>query len=164
MVVSVHPYTSKRGKQIIVSRYEFTITGAVTVTPLPIDDSSALVYFGVATQAAIDAHLGTTSEFTLAQYDATAMGADAMGIILDMGKQCEELFSFCARCYSAADGATLVERNVVGSATLTDSTLTTECAKGANGNIGLKIDWTNTPDFDALTSGHIEIDVSWRAK
>ena len=166
MAISLHPYGSKRGKQQQVDRWQFAITGAVTVSPRPIDDASALVGFaaGAFTQALIDAHLGTSSEFTAAQFDATSMGNDAMGVILDMDGQCEELFSVTARCYSGTAGATLVERSFEDSSTLTDSTLQSECAKGANGNIGIKVDWGNTPDFDALTAGLIEIEVVWRAK
>lgn len=164
MSISLHPYSAKRGKQVQTDKWQFAITGAVTVSPRPIDDVSALTTFGALAQAAIDAHLGTSSEFTAAQFDATSMGADAMGIILDMGGQCEELYSVTARCYSGTAGATLVERSFEDIATLQDSTLASECAKGADGNIGIKLDWGNTPDFDALTAGLIEIEVVWRAK
>lgn len=157
-------FTSKRGKKPIEDIWHFDITAAVTVAPLPSDDSSALTTFGALTQAAIDDHLGTSSEFTAAQFDATSMGADAMGIILDMGGQAEALERIVVKCYSGTAGATLVERSVKSIATLQDSTLATECALGSNGNIGIKIDWGNTPDFDALTAGQIEIRVYWRAK
>ena len=159
-------YTSKRAGRIHHDVYIYDITAAVTQSPLPLDDQSALVGFaaGAFTQALIDAHLGTSSEFTAAQYDATSMGADAQGIILDMGGQCEDVLFMAAKCYSAADGGTQVELGVKKSSTLTDSTLTTEVAVGANGNVGIKLDWTNSPDFDALTAGQVVIDLYWRAK
>ena len=160
------PYTSRRGKAVHVSEYRFTITGAVTQTPLPIDDSSCLNGFaaGAFTQALIDAHLGTSSEFTAAQFDATSMGADAQGIVIDMGGQCAELLMFEGICYSATGGATQSIVADIDSATLTDSSLQTECAKGANGNVAVKIDWGNTPDFDGLTAGQVVIRIHWRSK
>ena len=159
-------YSSKRGKPVHISEFRFTITGAVTQTPLPIDDASCLNGFaaGAFTQALIDAHLGTTNEFTAAQFDATSMGADAQGIIIDMAGQAAELFMFEGICYSATGGATQSIVADIDTATLTDSSLQTECALGANGNIGIKIDWSNSPDFDGLTAGQVLIRVHWRAK
>ena len=160
------PFSSKGGKPVHISNFRFNITAAVTVTNLPIDDARCLTGFaaGAFTQAIINAHLGTTAEFTAAQFDATSMGNDAMGVIVNMDGQVDELSSVTVRCYSGTAGATLVERSYVDSATLTDSTLASECALGANGNVGIKIDWGNTPDFDALTSGIIEVDMHWRSK
>ena len=159
-------YTSKEGKPVHCTRLVFDITGAVTQSPVPIDDSRALNGFaaGAFTQAIIDAHLGTSSEFTAAQFDATSMGADAQGIIVDMGGQVDELYYVVARCYSGTAGATLVERMFEDSSTLTDSTLASECALGANGNVGIKIDWGNSPDFDALTAGFVVVELYWRSK
>lgn len=166
MSVSTQLYTARQGKQLQHDCFILDITAAVTQSPLPIDDSRILTGFAAAafTQAIIDAHLGTSSEFTAAQFDATAMGADAQGIIIDMGKQVDELVYVVGRCYSGAAGATLVERAFKPSATLTDSTLATEAAKGADGNVGIKFNWGNTPDFDALTAGQVVLDLFWRAK
>lgn len=164
MSVSLHLYSAKRGKQVQRDVWAFDITAATTVSPLPIDDVSALTTFGALTQAVIDAHLGTSDEFTAAQFDATSMGADAFGCILDMGGQADELERVVVKCYSGTAGATLVERSFKPSTTLTDSSLTSECALGANGNIGIKVDFGNSPDFDGLTAGQIEIEVFWRAK
>lgn len=163
-MLSNHLFTPKRAKPVQRDVWAFDITAAVTVSAIPIDDVSALSTFGALTQAVIDAHLGTSSEFTAAQFDATSMGADAMGVIIDLAGQASALERVVAKCYSGTAGATLVERSVTPIATLQDSTLATECALGANGNIGIKIDWGNTPDFDALTAGQIEIEVFWRAK
>lgn len=144
-----------------VLKLMFTITGAVTVTdPLK---SGALVTFGaISAQATIDNYLGTTSEFNYLAFDSTAMGADTMGVIVNMGGQCAEVYQMTARCYSASN--TIVERQVEDSAALTASTLVTEIAKGSSGNVALKVDWGNTPDFDALTAGTIEITILWRSK
>jgi hypothetical protein len=160
------PYASNRGKAVHVSEFRFTITGTNTVTPLPIDDASCLEgqAAGAFTQAIIDAHLGTSSEFTAAQFDATSMGADAQGIIINMAGQVDELLMFEGICYSATGGATQSMVADIDTATLTDSSLQTECALGANGNVGVKVDWGNSPDFDGLTAGQIIIRIHWRAK
>ena len=160
----IHLYTSKAAGRVQHSRLVFKITGAVTQVSMPLDESRVLNAFGAVTQASIDAHLGTSSEFTAAQYDATAMGADAQGLIIDMGGQADELSAVTARCYSGTAGATLVEQAFTPLSVLTDSTLQTECALGANGNIGIKLNWGNVPDFDALTAGTVIIDIEWRAK
>tara|TARA_R110000824_G_scaffold23048_2_gene83279 strand:+ start:513 stop:1019 length:507 start_codon:yes stop_codon:yes gene_type:complete len=160
------PFSSKGGKEIHVSEFRFTIDGAATQARMPIDDARCLSGSAAAifTQALIDAHLGTSSEFTAAQFDATSLGADAQGIIVDMGKQCDELIMMEGYCYSATGGATQSIVAVEDITTLQDSTLATECALGASGNVGIKIDWGNSPDFDGLTAGIVLIRVHWRSK
>lgn len=141
----------------------WTITGAKAATDL--GRSPTMYGFDAgsfASQAAIDAYLGTTNEFLLAAFDSTAMGADVFAGIVNMSEQCAELYYMTAYCYSASN--TIVTRQVEDSATLTSSSLTTECAKGADGNVAFRIDFGNTPDFDGLTAGTIQVDLFWRAK
>jgi len=158
------PYTSREGKAVRCTKLLYKITAAKTGSPMPIDDARALFIFDATTQAIIDAHLGTSSEFTAAQFDSTAMGADAFAAIVDMGKQVDELIYVVAKCYSGTEGTTQVHRTALGDSTLTDSTLDTECEIGSSGNVGIRVDFGNSPDFDALTAGQIEIDIYWRAK
>lgn len=139
----------------------WNITAAVTVSDL-LASPSLTTFSAIAAQSTIDNFLGTTNEFLIAAFDATAMGADAMGIIVNMKGQVKELYQFRAQCFSASN--TLVTRQAQDSATLTASTLTTECALGAYGNVAFKIDWGNTPDFDGLTAGTIQLDFWWRSK
>jgi len=164
MSVSLFPYASNRSKQVQYDVFILDITGAVTQSPLPMDDRSCLALFAAPTQAVIDAHLGTSSEFTAAQFDATSLGADAQGILINMSKQVEDLIFVNVRCFSSTAGVTLVERACKKSTVLTDSSLLTEAAVGAFGNLGIKIDWGNSPDFDALTVGQVVVDIYWRAK
>jgi hypothetical protein len=139
----------------------YTITAAKTVTDM--GRSPTMTTFDTAfTQAQIDAHLGTTSEFLLTAFDATAVGADVFGGIINMDGQAAEVYHMVAKCYSATN--TLVTRQCEDVATLTASTLATEIAKGTNGNIAFKVDFGNTPDFDGLTAGTIEIEILWRSK
>lgn len=147
-------------------RLTYYITAAVTVSPRPLlaGPGSLAVFGAIAAQSTIDNFLGTTSEFNYLAFDATAMGADAMGVIVNMGGQAADLISVEMACYSGSGLATLVSRHAQKSATLTNSVLATEAALGANGNIAFKVDWGNTPDFDGLTSGTILCDINWIAK
>ena len=141
----------------------FNITGAAASTE--VQGMPVLSTYGaIASQSVIDSFLGTTNEFLVAAFDATSMGADAFGGIVNMGGQAKEVLFMSAKCYSGTGGATLVERLVQDSAALTASTLATEVALGANGNIAFKVDFGNTPDFDALTAGTIHVKIVWKSK
>lgn len=142
----------------------FAISGAVTSALVPPSATAVRSFYGAQTQAQIDAFLGTVLEFTAAQFDSTSMGADAFGVLLNMNGQAAQVVRAEAMCYSGTGGSTLVPRVAQGAAGLTASTLETACAVGANGNIGVKVDFGNTPDFDALTAGTIVIRVYWIAK
>ncbi len=157
-------FTAARGKEVRVDKFRYSITGAKTNSPLPVDDNTALTTYDALTQSQIDTWLGSTNEFTAAQFDATSMGNDAFGAIYNLDGQGDELVMVRVRCYSGTGGSTLVERAVEASSTLTDSTLVTEAAMSSLGNIAVKVDFGNTPDFDALTSGIIEIELHWRVK
>lgn len=157
-------YNDQWGKvQPQVLRLQYQITAAKTVKPIVSNSASLTLFDAIASQATIDDFLGTTDEFTEAQFDATSMGADAFGVIVDMKGQAKSVVQMVASCYSGTGGSTLVTRQVVGGS-LTDSTLETAVECGADGNIGLKVDFGNTPDFDALTAGTIDIEVHWIAK
>ena len=142
------------------------ITAAKTVSPRPLGAGPAamVVFDAIAAQSTIDNFLGTTSEFTIAQFDSTAMGADAMGVIVNMKGQAADLIGVECVCGSDTDYATLVNRVALKSTTLTDSTLIVEAALGASGNIAFKLDWGNSPDFDALTDGYIRATIFFIAK
>tara|TARA_B100001094_G_scaffold219408_1_gene213521 strand:+ start:8153 stop:8668 length:516 start_codon:yes stop_codon:yes gene_type:complete len=163
------PYTAKRGKAVNVSEYRLNITGAKAQSPLPMDDSSILLGFDGdhPTQSEIDSHLGTSSEFLAAAFDSTSIDADSEAIIIDLGGQVDELvyveLSFISSD-SGATAATVVNRYLKPIAALQSSTAASECAKGANGNVAIKILWGNSPNFDGQTEGQIVVRVHWRAK
>lgn len=164
MDTSLFYWNSALGKTLsreLVLRYE--ITGATTVSPL-VQGLPCLPTFAALTQQTIDDFLGSSSEFTAAQFDATSMGADAFGGIVNLAGQVQYLQSMEAMCYSAAAGDTLVSRGVKSIATLQDSTLASECAVSSLGNIGFKVDFGNVPDFDALTAGMILIKLAYISK
>lgn len=144
-----------------VLKLVFSITAAKTVTDV-LRSPTLTAFDAIAAQSTIDNHLGTTTEFNYLAFDATAMGADVFAGVVNMGGQCAEVYMMTAVCHSASN--TLVSRVCEDSATLTASTLATEVAKGASGNIAFKVDFGNTPDFDGLTAGTIEITILWRSK
>jgi hypothetical protein len=135
----------------------FPITAAKTVTATP---GVLTAFDAVASQAVIDSFLGTTNEFLVAAFDATAMGTDAFAAIVAMEGQCKELVSADATSYTSA-GAVSDEKHVLDSAALTASTLETKCAKGADGNVALKVVLTGV---DALTAGYIHVKLHYLSK
>ena len=165
MTTSLTYWSDRLGKTLPRTlRLEFSITGAGTSALITSGAPVLTTYAAFASQAVIDNHLETTNEFLLAAFDATAMGADAFGGIINMEGQVAKVTSMVARCYSGTAGTTLVEHCVQASAALSASTLATEVTKGASGNIGFRVAWGNTPDFDALTSGTIVIEINWISK
>lgn len=158
-----------------VMSLQWKITGAKTVSPLPITNKGAYAFFDALTQDNINDFLLTTDEFTAAQFDSTSMGNDMFGVLVKMNGndtandaltvgQCASVEAMVATCYSSTGGSTQVIRGVYSSTTLTDSTAQTEIAVGENGDIGLKVSFGNTPDFDGLTDGLIQIDIYWTSK
>lgn len=139
------------------------ITGAKAVSHLPIGAPTLVAFDAIASQAVIDDFLGTTSEFLVAAFDATAMGNDAFACIINMAGQASYVSHMEVCCYSATGGSTAVTRSVYKSS-LTASTLETALALGASGNIAFKVDFGNTPDFDGLTDGLIVARVYWVSK
>lgn len=140
----------------------FKITGAAAAAPI-VPNSASLISFGAISQAQINELLGSTNEFDAAAFDSTAMGADATGVIANFGGQIRKLSHVNMRCFSGTGGADRVERSAQAG-TLTASTLETACAVSSKGNLGVKTNWGNTPDMDALTGGTIEIEVFWFPK
>lgn len=136
----------------------YKITAAKTVVD-QLASPSLPTFDAYASQAVIDAFLGTTNEFLLAAFDATSMGTDAFGAIIDMGGQVLSVIKSDIIVYTA--GAVSSEKYILSSSALTSTSLTTEIAKGASGNIGFKAVLTGV---DALTSGHIEVKIYWKSK
>lgn len=143
----------------------FKITGAKTVVGLPLGAPALVAFDAIASQAVINDFLGTTDEFLVADFDSTAMGNDMMAVIVNMGGedgQMSYLSGFTAKCISNS-GATIVERGWYGG-DLTASTVETACQRGVYGNVAVKINWGNTPDFDTLTDGYILLEIQWISK
>lgn len=153
---------AQRGQAQVMDLY-YKITAAKTVSDL--NKNTALTSFdAIASQSVIDDFLGTVDEFLVAAFDATAMGNDAFAAIVQMEGQASELLGATATCYSGSNGATVVTQGVAASSSLTASTLSTEAALGDYGNLAVRVAFGNTPDFDALTSGLIHLQLVYRSK
>lgn len=103
------------------------------------------------TQAAIDATLGTSSEFLSADFGTTAMGTDALAIVLD----CEGQIAAVHGVEIVALAGTTKTAQVGLVAAMADSSAAVaRVALGANGNLALQCVVT---DLDASTSGKLII-------
>lgn len=162
MKVSSPSYWSdavQRGQAYALDLF-FKITAAKTVTSL--NANSVLTAFdAIASQAVINDFLGTTDEFLVAAFDATAMGTDAFACIVGMGGQASALLAATAVTYSGTDGLTAVPAGLNVSAALTASSHTGQCALGANGDMAARFVLTGV---DALTSGLIKVTFYYRSK
>ena len=159
-------WSQKLGKtQARKLQFTYEITGAKASSEIVPGYPALVTYDALSSQDQIDSFLDdNANEFLLAQFDATSRGDDAFGGIINTAQQIEKALWMEARCYSGTGGSTLVERAVKASSTLSSSTLATEYAKSASGYLGFKIDFGNTPDFDALTSGLIIVDMYYLSK
>lgn len=141
--------------------FRLAITGAKAVSAVPVG-ADCLPAFDALSQAAIDAYLGTASEFLAAGLDATALGANDMAVLVKMSGQAAKVCGAEVQLY-AASGALTTTVNLAAVAALTASTPANECAVGASGNIALKIKDLDA-GLDALTSGYIVLTIHWVAK
>lgn len=137
----------------------FQITGAKTAVALPMGSPTLFFFDALSTQAQIDNFLGTTNEFLLAAFDSTAMGADMFACIVNMSGQVAQLVGVEAVCYSAyatASSESAIVRFSPDSG-LTASSLTTQADLGASGNLAVRVNFGNSPDFDGLTDAYIRL-------
>jgi hypothetical protein len=152
-------WSDKLGKTVVrPSKFNYDINGAADIE-LNIKGAPILHSFGAITQADIDAHLGNSSEFTAAQFDATAMGVDAIAFIVDMAGQVDKCAAVKVRIYGS-DGALDVEERITPSS-LTDSTLASEAEVGSSGNLAIRAIVTG---IDALAAGSVELEFEWISK
>lgn len=157
-----HPKTQPR-----VMEFNFQITGAKTVQPIP-QGAGVFAFFDAVTQAQIDAYLSNDDRavtvlngFSAAKFDATAMGTGAFGLIVNMQGQANQVISAEVTYRSGTGLGTVVSTAALGSAGLTDSTLETAVGISPLGDIGLKTSFTG---LDAATSGLITVLIKWISK
>ena len=162
MSTSLMNWSERLGKtQARVLRFELNITGAKAASPIVPGAPILSNYDAFASQAAINTYLGTTNEFLLAAFDATAMGTDAFGGVIALDGQCARVTRMEVSSFTGTGGLTEVTRTVAAVDTLTASSLTTQVARGANGNVGFR---AILPGVDALTSGLIIVELYWISK
>lgn len=136
--------------------FNFKITGAKAISQLPAGQPVLTSFDAISSQATIDDFLGTTNEFLVAAFDATAMGTDAFACIVNMQGQVDTLYSVEAYFDDGTQVANAIYANG-----LTASTLAYEAATGANGNMAVRAVLTG---LDAATSGILCIKMYFRAK
>lgn len=140
-----------------------SISGAKT-SAMVVPNSVALTGYDAAafpSQAAIDAFLGTTNEFLLAAFDSTSMGTDAFALIVNMQGQVKTLVSAQIVTYTGTAGVTASSLTMANSSALTSSSLSSQAAKGANGNVAVR---TVVSGMDGFTSGLIKVVLNWISK
>jgi hypothetical protein len=106
------------------------------------------------TQTQIDALLGSTNEFLASVFTSTAMGTDALGIVLNCGGQIASVQSVEIR--SLADSAQAGQLGVVAALTNASLAAIARIEKSALGNLGLQLVVTG---LDAATSGQLVLKI-----
>lgn len=133
----------------------YNITGTKTGKFAPLAPQALVAYdASVITQGAIDALLGSTNEFLASVFTGTAMGTDALGLVLDCNEQIAAVHS--VEIQSLVD---TTQASQLGSvAALTSASLATiaRVEKSALGNLGLQLVVTG---LDAATSGQLLIKI-----
>lgn len=158
---SLHYWNEKLPKtQPRTLKFLYDITGAKAISPLVMGVPVLHSFDAIASQAVIDDFLGSTNEFLVAAFDATAMGTDAIAFIIDMKGQAAKVLT-CKVASILATGIEDVNKQIQMSAALTASTLETKAALSISGNIAIKAVLTG---LDALTDGTVLVEVEWIAK
>ena len=133
----------------------YNITGAKAGKFAPLAPQALVAYdASVITQAAIDALLGSTNEILASVFTSTAMGTDALGLVLDCNGQIATVHSVEIR--SLADSAQAGQLGAVTALTNASLAAIARIEKSALGNLGLQLVVTG---LDAATSGQLVIKI-----
>ena len=137
----------------------FEMTGVATAVPIP-DAGGTLGFFGpLTTQSEIDDFLGTTDEFDVADFNATSMGADAYGVLINMGGQADQVFGFKATLDFG--GTAVVQALGMPLPAIDGTVLNNQVALGSEGNIALI---TIMAGLETAGTGLLTLEVYWKAK
>lgn len=161
-VSSLFYYNDQLGKVVpneLVLQWQ--VTGAKALSPLVANTAMLYSFDAIAAQSDIDNFLGTSGEFAVAAFDATAMGVNAFAVIVNMNGQAKKLLSVQAQLRSGTNGATFAQCAAPASAALTASSLSCQGALGANGNLAARF---IVAGLDAATSGILQVKFSWISK
>lgn len=158
LVYANEKHAKTQPRQLI---FRLDVTGAKTSQFVPVGADALVAYDAIASQDVIDDYLGTSSEFLLAAFDATAMGANCLGLLVNMKGQAAKVLGASVKFFTEA-GVVAVDLNAKAVSALTASTAASECAVGADGNIGVK--FLTITGLDAATDGYLVIEIHWVAK
>lgn len=152
--------TQPRRLQLAWSASSGTLTALVAGYPILATGAA------ISAQATIDTFLGTTSEFNYLAFDATSMGTDALGILIDMKGQARQAVWAKLTSYSSTYFATTANAVANGATGITATTLETALSCGdsssitGSGNIAFK---GVISGLDSLT-GVLTLDIYWISK
>jgi len=141
-------------------KFRLQITGAKAVTKVPVG-ADCLVAFDALSQVAIDEYLGKAAQFAAAAFDATALGANELALLVKMDGQAGKVMGARVELWDAA-GAVVVSRSCPAVAALTASTAANECAVSADGELAVKV--ADLTGLDAATNGQVLVEIDWVAK
>ena len=131
----------------------YNITGAKAGKFASLAPRALVAYdASVITQTAIDELLGSTNEFLASVFTSTAMGLDALGLVLDCGEQIAAVHG--VEIVSLADTAQASQLGAVTPLVNTSLAAVARVEKSALGNLGLQLVVTG---LDAATSGQLVI-------
>lgn len=118
----------------------------------------------IATQATIDNFLGTTAEFNYLAFDATSMGTDAVGVIVDMKGQAAKVAYAQLNMFSSTYLGTAAGARATTAITATNLETTVSCGASStitgSGNLAFK---GVISGMDAIT-GLVVLDIFWISK
>jgi hypothetical protein len=133
----------------------YNITGAKAGKFAPLAPQALVAYdASVITQGAIDALLGSTNEFLASVFTGTAMGTDALGLVLDCNGQIAAVHS--VEIQSLVDTTQASQLGSVAALTNASLAAIARVEKSALGNLGLQLVVT---DLDTATSGQLLIKI-----
>lgn len=151
--------TQPRKIQLVWSASSGTLTPQLSGYPILATGAA------ISTQATINSFLGTTAEFDYLAFDATAMGTDALAVIVDMKGQAKTAVWAELKSFSSTYQVTQAGARANGGS-LTASTLETAYACGdsssitGSGNLAFK---GVISGLDSLT-GSLVLDLWWISK
>jgi hypothetical protein len=133
----------------------YNITGAKTGKFAVLAPRALVAYdTAVITQAAIDALLDSVNEILASVFTSTAMGTDALGIVLDCGGQIAAVHS--VEIQSLADTTQASQLGLVTALVNTSLAAVARIEKSALGNLGLQLVVTG---LDAAVAGQLVIKI-----
>ena len=119
----------------------------------------------ISAQATIDSFLGTTSEFDYLAFDATSMGTDAIGFIIDMKGQARTAVWTELKVFTSTNGVTQAGSRAAGG-TMAATTLGAGLLCGASASVTGSGNLACRHVIGSLDSadGTLELSVYWIAK
>jgi hypothetical protein len=138
----------------------YNITGAKAGTFAVLPPRALVAYdASTITQTQIDSLLGSTNEFLASVFTSTAMGTDALGLVLDCEGQIAAVHGIKIHALTDDGAGGVAQATQLGKvAALSNASLAAiaRVEKSAQGNLGIQMVVT---DLDTATSGQLQISI-----